>query len=835
MFFRLPTIEPFSFLLGLILASLAWWIISILRPSFNQIRDTIRANKAKQKAVLSKSEGVEERYLQRVLLHAQGLHLAAPLFSLDEIVEPPTLLAPPVRVEPGTPIIIEDIVEATIPYVPSWPDLGAIYNAPRITLLQALSGNSDIVLTGSAGIGKSVAMAHLASQLARKNPAPGLPHGTIPFLVHVADLDLPVNKSEPLISIINLAAEKTSIRDHTKIPEFVRNAFSDGRALLLIDGADELTPDGLKSAIEFIRAIKRGFPKTRIVTSASNEYLDGLVTLNFIPLVVSPWNSEQRKRFLEKWGNLWTNFVAVEAWAQTSEQVDQLLINGWLNPENNRATPLELTLEAWGAYAGDMKGPRPFDAINAHLYRLSTENIPREAIEMVALMVTLSAEPIFDAHTAREWIKSFEPQESVSVPEPGDDSNSSNNERIQAPSPGIIAKMVEGGVLIQHRGNRLKFLHPIFCGYLAGNSLSRLKSESLKDQPPSQCKNLALHYLAAFGDVNSQVEKYLSTMDRPLFRNLLTPARWLRDAPIKSAWRGSVLAALVELLQQTGQPLGLRGQALCALLQSGEQSIAGPFRQMLEGQDTELLLLAALGSGALRDTKAVELLSNLLNNQSPNVRRAACLALVNINTTPAMDSVGSALLHGDENLRRAAAEALANHPREGHGMLKEGAEMKDDLLVRRSVVYGLGRIQEPWAIDIVNRLEAEDDQWAVRNAATEINENRQRVDPHIPQRLPPPTESPWIIAFAGKQGLGVSPDKPPTDLLLLALKSGTEEERLASLAYLRIMPVEGVFGALFQTMYGSEPVLREAIFQNLSEMAARSVEVPDAVQFGVGY
>jgi hypothetical protein len=146
----------------------------------------------------------------------------------------------------------------------------------------------------------------------------------------------------------------------------------------------------------------------------------------------------------------------------------------------------------------------------------------------------------------------------------------------------------------------------------------------------------------------------------------------------------------------------------------------------------------------------------------------------------------------------------------------------------------LGRIQEPWAIDIVNHLEAEDDQWAVRNAATEINENRHRVDPHIPQRMPPPTESPWIIAFAGKQGLGVSPDKPPTDLLLLALKSGTEEERLASLAYLRIMPVEGVFGALFQAMNGSEPVLREAIFQNLSEMAARVVEVPDLVQFEVG-
>jgi hypothetical protein len=46
---------------------------------------------------------------------------------------------------------------------------------------------------------------------------------------------------------------------------------------------------------------------------------------------------------------------------------------------------------------------------------------------------------------------------------------------------------------------------------------------------------------------------------------------------------------------------------------------------------------------------------------------------------------------------------------------------------------------------------------------------------------------------------------------------------------------EGVFGALYQAMYAGEPELREAVFQTISEMAARGVEVPDPVQFGVGY
>jgi hypothetical protein len=200
-----------------------------------------------------------------------------------------------------------------------------------------------------------------------------------------------------------------------------------------------------------------------------------------------------------------------------------------------------------------------------------------------------------------------------------------------------------------------------------------------------------------------------------------------------------------------------------------------------------------------------------------------------------MDEIASSLLHGDEMLRRAAAEAMSIYAGEGQNMLREGAEMKDELDVRRAVAYGLGRIHQPWAEELLNKLQVEDDQWVVRNAAMEMIEENRKPNRHIPKRLPPPSESPWLIAFAGKQGMGISPDVHPTELLLMALKSENPEEGLASLAYLRIMPVEGVFGALYQAMYGREPELREAVFQTISEMAARGVDIPDPLQFGVGY
>ncbi len=764
MYFRFPNIDTFSFWLGFILASLSWWVLSMLRPVFQHMRETAQAKKAEKREKIHSASGVEERYRQNVLKQAQGLHLAAPLFSLDEIIEPPALLAPPPRVEPGTPLLSEDIVAATVPYIPGWPELAAIYHAPTLTLAQALSGDSDIVLTGQSGMGKTVALAYLASRLARRDPEPGLPQEIVPFLVHVADLDLPIKKEDPLDPVIDLIAEKAPVLDLSRIPDFVHKTFAEGRALLLLDGTDELTLDGLKNAVEFIKAIKRAYPKTRMVTTASSEYLDGLVTLNFIPFALAAWSAEQRIKFLERWGDRWTHYVAVEAWAQTTEQVDPLLLNGWLNADKSTLTPLEQTLKTWGAYAGDTRGHRPLDAIETHLRRLSPGNAPREALEMLALQVSLNTEPIFDPRKAREWIKSFEPTEVSNAAEAIEETDNKKSEKLQTPSLGLITKMVESGLLTQHRNNRIRFIHPVFGGYLAGKALANYNSEILLDQPPWIGKYLTLQFLAVFGDTTPLANKLLSVLDRPLSRNLLTTARWLRDAPREMSWRGQVLAKLMELLRQTGQPLGLRGQALCAFVQSGDPSAAVLLRQLLGEHDNDLLQLAALGSGALQDNKAVELLSALFSTLSSNVRRAACLALVNIGTTAAMDAVASALLHGDENLRRAAAEALANHSGEGHAMLKEGAGMKDDLLVRRSAAYGLGRIPEPWAEELINHMQTEDDQWAVRNAALEVSETRQRPNPHIPQRLPPPTESPWIIAFAGKQGLGVSPDKPPTQL-----------------------------------------------------------------------
>jgi HEAT repeat protein len=344
---------------------------------------------------------------------------------------------------------------------------------------------------------------------------------------------------------------------------------------------------------------------------------------------------------------------------------------------------------------------------------------------------------------------------------------------------------------------------------------------------------MAMRYVAAHGDASGLANAMLQQAQMPLLRSLFIAARWLRDAPREARWRGRVFAQLVSLLQTEGIPLTLRAQTVAAFYWSGDPGAAPLFRQFLRTNSFELLQLAALGSGAVCDVKAIDRLSSALFAPSLSAQKASCLALVAIGTAPAMESAARALLHGEEDLRRAAAEALANDPKEGHAMLREGITLAD-ILLRRAVVYGLARVEEEWAEEALQHLRVEDDQWVVRNSASEVLDSKSEPDPRIPRRLTKPSETPWLIEFAGKQGVGISPGSPATEILIAALKSDSEEERLAALPYLKRTPNEGILQTMYHAMYRGDPEMREAVFLVLCELAAGGIKLPVPEQYGLG-
>ncbi|MEJ5226090.1 MAG: NACHT domain-containing protein, partial [Anaerolineales bacterium] len=396
-----------SFLIGFVAATVLWWFVSALRPVLAQVRADLTKRKEETRA--RSSSGLEDTYRRLVFRQAQRSHIASALFSLDEILQPVRLLAPPPAIEPGLPHYNEDILSSVLPYTPAWPELGAAYDPPSLSLAEALSRGANLVITAQPGCGKSTALAALASQIANRDPAAAHLHELIPFLVHVADLDLPLKKPEDLLNgIKDKVAEDAPVFFVPRVGGFVDFAFQSGRALLLLDGVDELPPEKIQETVVYLKQLLKTYPKTRLVTTALHEQMGGLGSLGLFPLAILPWNTARQEAFLEKWAALWEKYVMVEAWAQTDiQRVDPFLLNSWIRLDNIGLTPLEYTLRVWGVYAGDILGPRPVDAIATHIRRLTPADTPPEALQILALQSNLTLAPIFDARQGREWVKSF--------------------------------------------------------------------------------------------------------------------------------------------------------------------------------------------------------------------------------------------------------------------------------------------------------------------------------------------------------------------------------------------------------------------------------------------
>jgi HEAT repeat protein len=376
--------------------------------------------------------------------------------------------------------------------------------------------------------------------------------------------------------------------------------------------------------------------------------------------------------------------------------------------------------------------------------------------------------------------------------------------------------------------DHITFSHPLLLSYLTACDLADKGWANWTFISDQWCtSNYAIGFLSAKrDDVTPLLEPYLGNGQEPVCRELLIAAKWLRSAPENAAWRSGLMRHLTKVLQNESNPMGLRGRALTAMALSGTASVDVLFRQYLGSPETGLRLLATLGCGLMRDGKAVNDLKALLADKQPNVRRSASLALVAIGNQYAMEGVADTLLHGDEDLRRAAAEALANNLEEGQPTLKEGSTLSD-VMVRRAAVYGLRRVHKPWATETLQHIQVTDTQWVVKDAATQALDEMEQPNPRLPRAIPDLTETPWLIAFAGERGIGISPGKPALELLLLALKEGREEQKLAALEYLARNIQEIALPVIFQTYSSAQGDLRESAFNTLWHYASAGVRLSE--------
>ncbi len=826
----LENFDRVSFWLGFLAATLFWWLFLRLRPALGQILQ--RAASAIRSSRLDAATGLETRLCNEMLRQVQNNHLAAPLFSLDELLIPPRLLAPPLPAIVGDVQFIEDISSLAIPISPGSPEVASQFGAPTLTLAEALSRGRNVVIIGQTGVGKSIAIADLVIQAARREALPGDLHNRIPLLLHVADLIpfLPVHQEvmgqladagtispSSALEILSkaVAARMPAIR-YRRIAQYVRQAVFSGRIMLLIDGMDELPTLDFEHITYYLQSLTAGFPALRIAVTASDTFLGRLVKLGFVPLTPARWTRAQHKEFIEKWSQLWA--LHIQTPDTLRDTADPLILNAWVESKAIILTPLELTLKLWAAYAGDSLGPGPVEAIEAYLRRqLFTPEDPlnpsaRSALEAFAMLALVVEKPVLDTKEALSLAaaEAIEPELLQALP------------------------LKQGsGILQTFAGGRIGFTHPILLSYLSACGMeARMHfpraQQRLKwpQASPWSTRDDALCFLAALLDPDPGVLQAMLDLSRPpLHRTTLKLGKWLRCAPEGASWRPVVMRRLVGLLQDETLPMGLRCSALTNIVLSRTPGITTLLHQISRSQNPDQRQLAALGFGMLPEINEIEDLKSLFADPVPNVFRAASLALASIGSHSTLEILAEGLLQGQEELRRASAEALAIDPNEGHAALQEGATL-DDLLVRRAVVFGLARIRQPWSQLILENIATQDSQWVVKNAASQALEQLARPDPRLPVTQPPLQDIPWLLAFASKKGIGISSSRAAFELLAQCMAEGTPEEKLAALQLCATLPEKYFIPTIYQLYTGQPGALVEAAYQALWIYELSGLELP---------
>jgi HEAT repeat protein len=844
--FRNFHLDVLSFVIGFIGASLFWWLVSRLRPLLPGIGENLR--KFFQTLRQRNLEGAD-LYLRRdALRRAQKNHLTAAIFALDEILVPPQLLAPPVAVEPDQPPPQEAVATQIIPYMPDWPELAAGHGATVFNLSDALQAGSNIAVIGQPGSGKTVALADLASRLARIDPTLGSITKNLPIYLHVLDLTSDKEQNpDPVAVILKALIPHVTVIYQPQMARLVRDCLREGQAVFILDGLDELHPSELPSVSEFLKSFIEKFPGVRVVIAASPYFLDGLMELGFVPLGIAAWGAARREEFLDRWSQAWAAHIQPEIDKhQTLVPVSPHLIDNWLRGERGFPSPLEWTLKVWGAYAGDLQ-PAPFSPLETLLSRFASGISSRDALRVLGREYIIRGRAALPYGDLDKLLTSLTPSSPVFVEEtPSQPDESAAEEKDLKARQGqkgkrdiilsigeqILETLVRGGVLVEHPDSLIRFANPAICGYFASQGLS-IEDIAISLQSPFWAHaNQGLRYLSARSEEAGWVETFLRSEETPLHRPLLAVSRWLAEGKPNAAWRGSIFRHLLDGMQNDLLPFSLRARMTAAFVFSNDPSVPKLFKQLTTARTPSVRLLATLGIGALGDSSLAGDLIGLLKDFEESVRKAACLGLVALHSDSALSAAADVLLNGDEGLRQTAAESLVHLPDQGFEIIREAAKVSD-LLTRRAAVFGLMQIHETWSKEMLEKMAVEDAQWVVRNAAAQALETLQENDRRIPRPLPPPHEAPWLVSFAGKRNLGLSPYQPATDVLLMALKSGTIEDQIAALKYLKDTPEEHVISAVYAVYYGDQPELKEAALLVVWQWALAGVNLPEPMKIGI--
>jgi len=783
-----------SFLAGAIIIAVLVVLYFVFRKKVKSILGRASSGFINFRNSLSISS--DSDYIKIAYRYAQSLHVASEYFPLESILVPSKCISPPPAIQPEVKALDPSLIQQSLGYDPALPELMSEFFGPNFTLLEALSGNTNICLVGFPGSGKTTAIAECIITLA-KGGAPGSETpAKIPFYVKAHHLLAQFPGSDiPELILSAIQANKIFLT----APNFARyftSTLNAGAAILFIDDIDLLTYADTNRIANFINALCQKLPTLQVVVTASPTCMGNLIKAPLSFLSIKPWGNAEKYLFLEKLSRHLPSSLS----EQQSAGTDSIPIrNSMLVVSDRFLTPLEFTLKSLAAYAGDILGSSSLQSVESFLKR-SLSSISKEALrtlETIALHALEQQKSSFSRKDINIWLSSVL----------GDSYQELSDEKI-APLNPVIQTALDTNILQKASSDEFFFYYPTFGGYLASRALTRSGADSVAiilSHPDWSLLHETMRFFPAFNDVQPFF-KFVQEDNTLLKERFNRASLWLVNVETNSSTELNLLKILTREIQSNSNYM-IKVRLVTALSKSLNKDIKGIFQHLLKSTDTDTRRAAAIGSGLIQDLSAVPYLIQQLNDTFP-ASTCACYSLGRIGSPRSLEAIAEGLLHGNELLRRAAAESLAQNRSEGHPALREGILM-DDLLVRYAVVHGLSLIPEDWAIEILDKMRIDEDEWVVRDLAQQVFEIHESGSPYIPKHLPPPHLTAWLDKFAHKHGLRKPNAENALDTLLIVLESGSAEEKQAALSYIGRSGDPGLIPHMLDHITSADPDLKQ--------------------------
>jgi HEAT repeat protein/energy-coupling factor transporter ATP-binding protein EcfA2 len=788
-----------SFIIGAVLAFAISFVAYRRREQLGVLWQKIRARFETLKNQLT--AGVEQRYARSLLEYCDQLALTRDQADFDAIYVPQKLDPPPAR-----PTLNPIDPEAFKP----------------VSIAVGLRSTQRLAVLGHSGTGRTTLLSRLARvHLDKQAEVEFGTNNYLPILLHLAEIDWSkAHDKDPLGAFIPAATAHVSSLIASQVGNLMRGRIKRGAAILLLDGLDEITPSQRAACVHWLAALLAQFPNNQVVVTTGLLGYGALQNLGFAALKLADWTRREADRFTENW-------IAVLGGGRQDRKV---LTEGVRQISDLTTSPVDFTLALL-----DWRTRIRFPTSHIEVYDHWLERAVRPIGFTEDLM---SADSLSAALGQIAWVAYQEQRLDVgldeieraiaaALPAPAAETSAAKGASTPA-NTSARAIADKSGLFIPFGADAYAFAHRRLSAYLA--AYHAVHSGITLDTHWDQAEwSEVFDFYAALTDPAANVGRALSSPDDFSRSHLWIAARWTGSAAPDAPWRSRTLGELARTFLQPDQLTPLRERALDGLVVTHDKGLAFLLKRGLAQTDVTVRTLCLRGLGQLGREGDLPIFNAALKDPNVDVRYTAARAIAHMarnGSAPALELLIRLLLELDEDGQRLVAELLVDCGEEGHQILREAAG-EDEIKVRRAATFGLALIGTDWARELLQKMEREESQWYVRQAALDAL-NRMTKNAAPPAEQPPLDLSPvvieqlgWLVEWAAQQGIGIGVGRQSTNALMRALEQGQPNVRQAALQTLRYVGNLELHDKLRAMLTDSDKSVRVAAYLTLEAIGQR--------------